>query len=85
MVNGLFPLGTGPFDLRLKALDPVVELGDRIGIEILLRQFGDKVVLATRKSLVEVHRSHNVDPQGGDVNNGQAPLLERLDMLMGSN
>jgi hypothetical protein len=57
MVNGALNLDPTALDLGLEEHDPLLELLDRIRIEILLRQLRDKVILATRKIFVGVHEA----------------------------
>ena len=68
MVNGAFNPGFASRDLGLEQRDPLLQLLDRIGIEVLLAQLGDEVVLATRQIFVGVH-GPSVDRGKGDVNN----------------
>jgi hypothetical protein len=55
MVNGAPNLRPTSIDLGLQERDPLLELLDRIRIEILLCQLRNKVILATRKIFVGVH------------------------------
>jgi hypothetical protein len=54
---GLNPLHVrfDPRDLGLECLDPVLELIDRHGIEVLLREGNQRVVRLAWEELVEVH------------------------------
>jgi hypothetical protein len=55
VVNGPIYFASASDDLRLQRGDALVQLVDRQGIEVLPRQLGEKVVLATRKIFVGVH------------------------------
>jgi len=57
MVNGPFSTCTGSLYLGFERGDALVQLLDRQGIEILLRQLAEQVVLAAGEILVEFHRS----------------------------
>ena len=56
-----------PRDLHLERLDPLLQLLDRDGIEVLLRKRDQRVVGLAREKLVEVHGGI-VDPWGAAVN-----------------
>lgn len=72
MVNGAFNPRFASGDLRLEQRNALVKLVDRIGVEVLLAQLGNQIVLATRQIFVGVH-GPSVDRGRRHVNNGCGP------------
>ena len=55
MMNSALHLVATAFDFRFKQRDALLQFLDRIGIEILPAELGDKIVLAPGKIFVCVH------------------------------
>ena len=68
MVNGALHSRFCADDLRFEQRDALLAFLDRIGVEVLLAQLSNQIVLATRKIFVGVHRPSSVDRGWSDVN-----------------
>src|SRR3569623_793244 len=76
MVNGALHRGSRPGDFRLQRRDPLLELRDRQGIEVLAHEFGERVARFFRQELVQIH-AQNVDRPGGDVNKAAGQVVSK--------